>query len=192
MKDWLDLPRTFAEARALGSKHYFTGKPCPKGHICPRFASNFSCQHCLNLQSARWLEKNQGYNKVRCSNYAKKNPAGNAARSRRWYHTNREKALALAHAAYIKNPEPKKADARRRHEGMSGIHKSAVITLLKGLQKGKCYWCRKPLPKKIHVDHIFSRSKGGTDAIENLCLACQPCNSRKHNKTPMEFAGRLF
>lgn len=28
-----NLPRTRKEALAIGSRHYFSDKPCPKGHI---------------------------------------------------------------------------------------------------------------------------------------------------------------
>lgn len=29
------------------------------------------------------------------------------------------------------------------------------------------------------LDHVVPRSKGGTDSMDNLVLACQPCNVRK-------------
>ncbi|RMG55417.1 MAG: HNH endonuclease [Bacteroidetes bacterium] len=33
------------------------------------------------------------------------------------------------------------------------------------------------------VEHIVPLSKGGTDTIDNLALACQGCNSHKYTKT---------
>ena len=42
-----ELPRTRAEAKATKSKWYFTGKPCPRGHIDKRFTSQGSCASCL-------------------------------------------------------------------------------------------------------------------------------------------------
>lgn len=59
-------------------------------------------------------------------------------------------------------------------------------------QKGQCYWCKKVVGKNYHIDHIWPISKGGSNNPENLCISCPSCNHRKHNKTPMEFAGRLF
>jgi len=47
------LPRTRKEAQALGSKHYFTGKPCIKGHTRARITSNGRCLECKRLASAR-------------------------------------------------------------------------------------------------------------------------------------------
>lgn len=40
------LPTTRAEAKRLGSKWYFTGKPCVRGHIEPRFTSIGKCKAC--------------------------------------------------------------------------------------------------------------------------------------------------
>lgn len=35
-----------ADARARGLKYYFTGEPCPKGHIAERYVSNLHCIAC--------------------------------------------------------------------------------------------------------------------------------------------------
>lgn len=40
------LPKTCKEARELGKTQYFTGKPCPKGHIAPRLTSIQQCVEC--------------------------------------------------------------------------------------------------------------------------------------------------
>lgn len=52
---WL---HTRAAAKASGAKHYFTGKPCLKGHVAPRLTSNSACMDCNN-------EKTGTYNKMR-------------------------------------------------------------------------------------------------------------------------------
>ena len=36
---------------------------------------------------------------------------------------------------------------------------------------------------RFEIDHIQPRSRGGTDAFENLVLACQRCNSYRYNFT---------
>jgi 5-methylcytosine-specific restriction endonuclease McrA len=44
-----------------------------------------------------------------------------------------------------------------------------------------CYWCSGTFsPKTCHSDHIHPLAKGGSHAIGNLCISCQPCNSKKH------------
>lgn len=36
------------EAWKLGKIHYFTGKPCQRNHVAPRFVSNGGCAECIN------------------------------------------------------------------------------------------------------------------------------------------------
>ena len=47
-----------------------------------------------------------------------------------------------------------------------------------------CVWCSTPLTyESVHatLDHIRCRSHGGADALDNLVLACAPCNHRRAN-----------
>jgi len=48
-----------------------------------------------------------------------------------------------------------------------------------------CAFCR-TTEAPIEVDHLLPTSRGGTDAWENLALACQVCNQRKGSQTPEE------
>lgn len=41
-----------------------------------------------------------------------------------------------------------------------------------------------------HIDHILPSSRGGSDDISNLALACAPCNVSKRNRTPEEWGGK--
>ena len=44
----------------------------------------------------------------------------------------------------------------------------------------KCQYCGAHPPSVVlHVDHILAVSRGGTNVIDNLVAACQPCNSGK-------------
>jgi len=46
----------------------------------------------------------------------------------------------------------------------------------------RCEYCRMPerhSALRFHIDHILPRQHGGTDAVENLALACPECNLRK-------------
>ena len=40
------LPRTRGEARALGTKRYFTGKRCVNNHLSDRYTINSACLEC--------------------------------------------------------------------------------------------------------------------------------------------------
>ncbi len=45
-----------------------------------------------------------------------------------------------------------------------------------------CAYCgSRPGSDRLHVDHLVPVSKGGSYNIENLCCACETCNSRKSN-----------
>jgi hypothetical protein len=45
-----------------------------------------------------------------------------------------------------------------------------------------CAYCGcRPGSEHLHVDHLVPVSRGGSDNIENLCCACETCNSRKSN-----------
>ena len=50
----------------------------------------------------------------------------------------------------------------------------------------KCAYCdAENVP--LEVDHIHPRSRGGSDRVSNLALACRPCNQRKANRDVAEF-----
>ncbi|NES97570.1 MAG: HNH endonuclease [Desertifilum sp. SIO1I2] len=45
-----------------------------------------------------------------------------------------------------------------------------------------CWWCGCNLPpEKLTLDHLKPSSRGGTNSLENLRLACSPCNSSRGN-----------
>jgi 5-methylcytosine-specific restriction endonuclease McrA len=53
----------------------------------------------------------------------------------------------------------------------------------------KCVYCdveHTPLT----IDHIHPRSKGGSDRVSNLTLACVPCNQRKNNQDVRDYLTR--
>lgn len=49
-----------------------------------------------------------------------------------------------------------------------------------------CVWCSRPLDYRspeATVDHVRCRSDGGGDSLDNLVLACAPCNHRRSNRS---------
>lgn len=58
-------------------------------------------------------------------------------------------------------------------------------------QDGACFYCGTPLFAAYHVEHKIPLSRGGTDRLTNICLACAPCNLRKGAKTEDEFRALL-
>ena len=53
-----------------------------------------------------------------------------------------------------------------------------------GIQEGKCNGCQVLFPfRNMTVDYIVAKSKGGTDAPDNLQLLCGACSLMKGNRT---------
>ncbi|NEO81734.1 RNA-guided endonuclease IscB [Moorena sp. SIO4G3] len=50
----------------------------------------------------------------------------------------------------------------------------------------ECTYCgKKSVP--LQIEHIYPKSKGGSERVSNLCLACEKCNQRKGNKPIEDF-----
>jgi len=54
---------------------------------------------------------------------------------------------------------------------------------------GRCWYCGEQTNPFIDfaMDHVLPVRQGGTDDLSNRVPACQPCNSRKRDKTLEEF-----
>lgn len=55
--------------------------------------------------------------------------------------------------------------------------------IIKDKCNGKCYYCNAEFTNwdEFGIDHIVPISKGGTNVVENLALACRKCNGLKSN-----------
>jgi len=70
----------------------------------------------------------------------------------------------------------------------SGIIQQVYEDNIKKYGTLTCYLCLKAIEfRKDHLEHKTPLSRGGTNAIENLDIACQHCNNTKHTKTEAEF-----
>ena len=49
-----------------------------------------------------------------------------------------------------------------------------------------------PSTKSDSIDHATPLSRGGTNSLDNLIPCCVSCNSKKHDKTLVEFNPLLF
>lgn len=96
-----------AHAAQLGLKRYFSGKPCPKGHVTERYVNGKGCIACARIGREAWNEKNRDYMMQRDREVKKKHYAENRdallAKARTWRVANREKILAERRAFYQAN-----------------------------------------------------------------------------------------
>jgi hypothetical protein len=56
----MDLPKTRNEALIAQSQKYFTGEPCKRGHIAPRYTVNALCMEC-NAEDRRRERKDRSF-----------------------------------------------------------------------------------------------------------------------------------
>lgn len=54
----------------------------------------------------------------------------------------------------------------------------------------KCAYCG-ATDVQLEVEHVVPRSRGGTDRVSNLTLACRECNEAKGNLLPQEWLEKL-
>ena len=70
------------EARALGLKRFFTGKPCRRGHVAERGVSNLECMECSRGRSREWRAANLKKARERARERARKYRAANPKKAR--------------------------------------------------------------------------------------------------------------
>lgn len=105
-------PPTKKMAIALASKYYFTGKPCGRGHIAPRYSSG-GCTSCAEERRRANREKNRIEarewrlkNPEKAKEYGKKK--SEAGYGKLYYALNREAQIAKAMKWNRENPEKHK------------------------------------------------------------------------------------
>jgi len=163
------IPKTRAEAHQSGATRYFTGNPCPHGHVCDRLTANATCVDCQNLKNGRRYAENQAYRERTL-----------VARAIA-YEANPQKFINLSRQQYMEDPEPTKMraraqDANRRAAawGLPGVLTAADVRLI----------LAKPCPcgaPSNDIAHKIPFSWGGPNTVENIQGLCEPCHVQKTN-----------
>ena len=188
-----NIPKTRAEAKAVGAKHYFTGKPCKHGHIALRETKG-SCVECRRLEhQASYINRKEYFVEYNRSEKG-------TANKRKYYEANKDLVIAkaLAHSAEKKrerrakwvkeNPEKKRAltNARRRR------YKQATPKWLTKEQKTEirqfyteAQRLMKETGRRFEVDHIEpiqGEDVCGLNVPWNLQILLKEENLKKSNK----------
>lgn len=90
--------RSRKEAKALGEKTYFTGKPCKHGHVDFRSTSDGGCRACDLAGSRAWKAKNHAHVLEYAKSWRESNPERHRANSKAWAEANPERKRELGRA----------------------------------------------------------------------------------------------
>ena len=78
-------------------------------------------------------------------------------------------------------------------EGKASVFSQFPFTIMRQylLEKWdrQCAYCRKT-DTPLEIEHIVPKSKGGSNRVSNLTLACTACNRKKGNKSLEQFLSR--
>lgn len=154
-----------------------------------------------NLERRRkWLANNLERGRARARQYYWDNREKNIKRMREQYRLNPEKFRKQSNDWAKSHPEVICEHARKRRarkSGAQGSYTKADLENILKLQKNRCAHCRSSFGASLKstLDHIIALSKGGSNFPRNLQYLCGPCNSKKKDQDPIDFAranGRLL
>lgn len=77
-------------------------------------------------------------------------------------------------------------------EGRWNIHDLMQFNVAKIKNNNFCWYCGKELPpSELTIDHVFPKSKGGDNDMDNIIMVCKSCNSSKGNMDLFEWYSRV-
>jgi hypothetical protein len=105
-----------SEAKRLGELRYFTGKPCPKGHVEERLTSSGQCLACCRQRMASKYASNPDAYRKKSADYRANNPEKSRAAIKAYDERNREKRRLDAAKRRAINPDLHRAAVAKYHE----------------------------------------------------------------------------
>lgn len=119
----------------------------------------------------------------------------NAEAIKAYRQKNKDKIDAYFRAHYRDNKDyyaekDRRRRAQKRGNGYEPYGKADIFDMWYE-QNGLCYYCQTPLFASYDIEHMLPISRGGRDALDNICLSCKPCNWAKRSKTAEEYLEHL-
>lgn len=185
----MDYPTNRTNAKKAGAKHYFTGKPCTRGHIALRKTKGV----CVECMKEDWEKDNERRKTLPKSEAAKE--AG-----KRYYERNREAVIARANARPLEekrknkktweenNPELRKTYTslrKRRHRNATPPWLTAEQKLVIRNLYLTAMTLTQATGERYVVDHIIPLSNSDVCGLHvpwNLRVITQAENLIKSNK----------
>ena len=79
----------------------------------------------------------------------------------------------------LKNKQELKKERRRKKKRQLRINQNLKFKYFNNLNYN-CYYCKNNFETKIlTIEHIIPLSKGGTNDLNNITLACKDCNQKQ-------------
>lgn len=185
----MDYPTNRTDAKKAGAKHYFTGKPCTRGHIALRKTKGV----CVECMKADWASDNERRKTLPKSEASKE--AG-----KRYYEKNKEVVKARSAA----RPDEEKRQNKDKHRKNNPEYYKSLVSLRKRRHKNATPpWVTKEQKLTIRnlyiqamaltkatgeryvVDHIIPLSNPDVCGLHvpwNLRVITQEENLKKSNK----------
>ena len=140
------------QALAAGESTYFTGNPCPNGHIAPRYAKHGGCVSCAKIATDEWRRRK----KEHIVDYRKRNRSRDNVKANDWRKANPEKAKESVEKWRKANPEKANLYAIKRK--LAKDKRTPMwLTPIDQLEMESIYAYCSALRKcglDYHVDHI--------------------------------------
>jgi 5-methylcytosine-specific restriction endonuclease McrA len=189
----MNYPKTRKEAKATGSKYYYTGEPCKHGHIALRKTKG-SCVECLKIE---WEKSNQ----TRAEYFKEYNRQEEVKdRKNEWYLANKDQVIAASKIIPLHKKAQYKRDWKERNivwvradtKARRRKHRKATPPWLTRKQKSEirqiyqiAITMTNTTGEQYVVDHIVplrSPDVCGLHAPWNLRVITQKENLKKSNK----------
>lgn len=157
---------TYRDAKRRGLTRYYTGHPCPQGHVAGRFSSNGTCVECNRARAHAWQAAH---------------PEKNRARAHAWYAAHLEDARARSRAWNAANPDWAAALAALRHARERypdcvppNFNLDATIPFYAEARR-----LTRETGTPHEVDHVYALCLGGKHIAANLQVITAAANRAK-------------
>lgn len=146
-------------------------------------------------RSRQYRRDHPDYAREKNRRFREEHPEEYKARKKRDYEKHSDKYIRRVKnwKKTTKGKASVRAAASRRHARQhqaEGFFTSEDLVAQYKRQKGKCYWCEKPMdPNDYEADHVIPLVRGGDNWPTNIVCAHPSCNSSKGGKLPHEWQG---
>ena len=106
----------------------------------------------------------------------------------------RKRQTAVVRGWRASNPDRNRAIVHKSRDKMHGSFTTEELEQVKHEQfvggHIRCFYCGSDVDTNYQIEHVVPVSRGGSNTIDNIVLACPPCNQSKGSKLLSEWEGR--